>query len=70
LFQNWEKVALPPGDLAAKGWDDVGSEPLQLHKDIVRLMGKAIRILGECIREAPEFKKRARRLGEFQPKSQ
>jgi len=70
LFQNWEKVVLPPGDLGAKGWDNVGSEPLQLHKNTVRLMGKAIRILGECIREAPEFKKRARKHGEFQPKSQ
>jgi len=57
LFQNWEKVAPDPEDCSIKGWKDVGSEPLQLHKETLKLMGKAIRILGECIREAPEFKK-------------
>jgi uncharacterized protein (DUF362 family) len=72
LFQNWEKVALRADDLGAKGWDDVGSEPLQLHKDTLRLMGKAIRILGGCIREAPEFKikKKAQSDREFNAKSQ
>jgi len=61
LFQNWEKVALDPKDLSVKGWKDVGSEPLQLHKETLKLMGKAIRILGECIKEAPEFKKKVRK---------
>ena len=58
LFQNWEKVALNPDDLSVKGWKEVGTEPLQMHKETLKLMGKAIRILGECIKEAPEFKKK------------
>jgi uncharacterized protein (DUF362 family) len=61
LFQNWEKVAPDPKDLSLKGWQDVGKEPLQMHKETLKLMGKAIRILGECIKEAPEFKKKFRK---------
>jgi uncharacterized protein (DUF362 family) len=64
LFQNWEKVALNPDDLSVKGWKEVGTEPLQMHKETLKLMGKAIRILGECIKEAPEFKKKAGRKRE------
>jgi len=58
LFHNWERVAIPADDLSAKGWDDVGTEPAVLKKPIVKHMIKAMKILGMCIMEAPEFKKR------------
>ena len=61
LFHNWERVALPPDDLLVPGWTDVGADPLQLHKDTRRLLGKALRILGTCLKEAPEFDVRRRR---------
>jgi hypothetical protein len=60
LFHNWDRVALPAGDLATPGWLDVGADPLELKRDTRRLIGQSFRILGECIREAPEFAARKR----------
>jgi uncharacterized protein (DUF362 family) len=62
LFHNWEKVSLPPDDLTAAGWADVGADPLTLKKDSWRLFKKSMRILGTCLKEAPEFAARRRRL--------
>lgn len=53
LFHNWEK--LTPDE---NGWQDVGIEPAKLDRSTMQLIGKAIRILGTCVTEAPE----ARRL--------
>lgn len=61
LFANWEQLTIPPDDLAAKGWNDTGSIPAELHPETVALLKKSMRILGECIREAPEIAARRRR---------
>jgi uncharacterized protein (DUF362 family) len=61
LFNNWEKVQLPPGDLSIPGWADVGAEPAKLDRQTARLMGKALRVLGTCVKEAPEFDAKRRR---------
>jgi uncharacterized protein (DUF362 family) len=49
LFHNWEN--LTPDE---NGWPDVGTEPAKLDRNTLQLLGKAMRILGTCIREAPE----------------
>jgi uncharacterized protein (DUF362 family) len=61
LFHNWEKVALPPGDLSIPGWANVGAEPATLDRQTARLLGKALRVLGTCVHEAPEFDAKRRR---------
>ncbi len=66
LFQNWETVALSPGDLTRIGWSDVGAAPLKLKRPARKLLAQSFRVLGTCIREAPEFS--ARRRG-AQPRS-
>jgi uncharacterized protein (DUF362 family) len=55
LFNNWDKLALPKDDLTSTGWKDVGSEPAELKQESIKLIGKSLKILGTCIREAPEF---------------
>ncbi|MBN1128757.1 MAG: DUF362 domain-containing protein [Chitinispirillaceae bacterium] len=60
LFHNWEQVAIPPDDLAAPGWQDVGREPARLEKKTLRMIGRAIRLVGTALKEAPEFKKNYR----------
>ena len=52
---------LPPGDLTTPGWQQVGDEPAQLHRETLRLLRTATRVLGTCVREAPEFAARKRR---------
>ncbi|MEI8121582.1 MAG: DUF362 domain-containing protein [bacterium] len=61
LFHNWDSVAIPPHDLTAKGWADVGEDPLELKRGRWKLFKKSLSILGTCIREAPEFAARKRR---------
>jgi hypothetical protein len=61
LFRNWDQVAIPPADLATPGWEDVGQNPVALRRDSLRLLRQSVRILGTCIREAPEFAARRRR---------
>ena len=63
LFHNWDKVAIPPDDLSVPGWADVGADPLELKKDSWALFKKSLSILGTCIKEAPEFSARKRRIG-------
>jgi hypothetical protein len=61
LFHNWERVAIPPDRLTAPGWTDVGDAPARLEPETLRMIGKSLRILGTCVREAPEFAARRRR---------
>ncbi|MDA0322800.1 MAG: DUF362 domain-containing protein [Verrucomicrobia bacterium] len=61
LFNNWEEKAIDPDDLETKGWDDVGDAPLKLKQDSMKLFMRSLRILGTCMREAPEFAARRRR---------
>ena len=56
LFHNWEKVE--PDE---NGWPDVGKNPARLHPATIDLMGKAVRVLGTCIAEAPEASNLRRR---------
>lgn len=56
LFQNWEQ--LTPDET---GWPDVGSQPARLDRSTLQLIGKATRILGTCILEAPETARLRRR---------
>lgn len=60
LFNNWEDKAIDPDNLSAKGWDDVGEAPAQLHRSSMKLLIKSLGILGGCIKEAPEFAARKR----------
>ena len=62
LFNNWEQVEIPPGILDAEGWPDVGAAPAELKKESAKLLMRSLRVLGSCIREAPEFEARKRRL--------
>jgi len=61
LFHNWEKLELPPDDLETKGWEDVGEPAGELRPETMSLITKSVKILGQCIREAPEFEARKRR---------
>ncbi|NLZ04497.1 MAG: DUF362 domain-containing protein [Phycisphaerae bacterium] len=55
LFQNWEK--LTPDD---KGYPEVGDEPLDIQRCGIAAAAKSMRILGTCLKEAPEFHRHAR----------
>ena len=60
LFHNWDELAIPPDDLEAKGWDDVGAPPTEFHPESMKLVAKSLKILGTCVREAPEVAARKR----------
>lgn len=64
LFHNWERLAIPPDDLETNGWKEVGAPPEPLEpehrKESKEQFRKACAILGECLREAPEFAARRR----------
>jgi hypothetical protein len=60
LFANWEKLALPPGDLETPGWKEVGDQPAELKPDSMKLIARSLKVLAECIKEAPEFRARKR----------
>lgn len=61
LFQHWEELRLPPDDLATPGWARLGDQPAVLRRESRRLLARSLRVLGTCIREAPEFAARRRR---------
>lgn len=69
LFHNWEQMALPPGDLTLPGWRDVGADPLMLKKESAKLFFQSLKVLGTCIKEAPEFSARRRRVVSPPPKA-
>ena len=56
LFQNWEKVK--PDE---RGYPDLGEKSPALVRSVGALLGMGMRILGTCIREAPEWRRRKRR---------
>jgi len=62
LFANWDKTAIPAGDLETPGWKNTGPDPLSLRKNRLSLVLKSFKILLSCIREAPEFAARKRRI--------
>ncbi|MBA4386490.1 MAG: iron-sulfur cluster-binding protein [Verrucomicrobia bacterium] len=62
LFNNWEELAIPPDQLSAAGWKDVGQAPLKLKTDAMHLFLKSLSILKNCVKEAPEFAARRRRI--------
>ncbi|MBN2326944.1 MAG: DUF362 domain-containing protein [Candidatus Omnitrophica bacterium] len=57
LFHNWDKVE--PDE---KGWRDVGPGPAGFIRATGGLLWQGVKILGECIKEAPEFAARKRRV--------
>jgi len=61
LFANWEKLQLPPDDLVTPGWQDVGAAPARLRRTGFGYFLKSFAILGQCLKEAPEFAARRRR---------
>ncbi len=69
LFQNWDAKAIDPADLATPGWSEVGELPAELRREGLRYFKESLKILGTCVREAPEFqaRKRLSRALEAQP---
>mgnify|MGYP002681976743 CR=1 FL=1 len=61
LFRNWDSLAIPPDDLTAAGWRDVGEAPARLDRRSMALFARSFGILGTCIKEAPELPARRRR---------
>ncbi len=60
LFHHWEELALPPDDLETPGWTDIGRDPVELKGESLRSLKESFRILGLCLKEAPEFAARKR----------
>ena len=56
LFQNWEAVKA-----TEKGYDNVGEQPAGVVRGAFKLFWMALKILGTCIKEAPEIAARKRR---------
>ena len=67
LFNNWEKLEIPPGIVVTDGWNRVGDAPAALKKESLALFLKSMRILRTCLKEAPEFEARKRRLEYYEP---
>ena len=57
LFRNWE--TLTP---TAEGFPSIGAEGAQIENTGMKAFRKSIGILGTCIREAPEFANRRRKV--------
>ena len=57
LFRNWE--TLTP---TAAGFPSVGEAGAEVHRVGMRAFTKSIGILGTCLREAPEFSNRKRKV--------
>ncbi len=61
LFHHWEKIEIDPNDLAAKGWNNIPDAPAELKAESMKYFLESLRVLGLCVREAPEFAARKRR---------
>lgn len=61
LFNNWDTLVLPPDDLSTPGWTDVGDAPARLHPKTAAMVLQSFKILGRCLKEAPELEARRRR---------
>jgi hypothetical protein len=57
LFRNWEAVKADEA-----GYPDVGGDGARLTRTGVRALATSLGILGTCVREAPEFANRWRRV--------
>lgn len=57
LFRNWEHAR--PDEA---GYPDVGQQPAELTRTGWAAFGKSLKILGTCVKEAPEFAARHRKL--------
>jgi len=55
LFANWQEVALDPNDLTIQGWDNVGDTVDELQGAGLKAFRESFRVLGTCMKEAPEF---------------
>lgn len=64
LFHNWEN--LEPNE---NGWEEVGTAAPELVKSTGRHLWLGTKVLGTCIREAPEFAARKRRKAATSPGS-
>jgi uncharacterized protein (DUF362 family) len=62
LFQNWERLT-PDRD----GFPNTGTEAPALHRTGVRAFIESLRILWVCVKEAPEFGRRHRRIATVPP---
>jgi hypothetical protein len=64
LFASWEKLELPPDDLSTPGWQNIEQQPTGDYtkslKESRNHFRQALKVLGECIKEAPEFSARRR----------
>jgi hypothetical protein len=61
LFNNWEKLQIPADQLDAAGWPDVGPADTEFKSETAKLLKMSLKILGTCMKEAPEFSARKRR---------
>jgi len=59
LFQNWETASTKA---TADGYPDVGTAPADVPRMGARAFGKSFGILGTCVREAPEFANKKRKV--------
>jgi uncharacterized protein (DUF362 family) len=57
LFRNWERVS--PDE---NGFPNVGAEAPQLRRTGIRALLTSLKVLATCLREAPEFAARRRRV--------
>ncbi len=59
LFANWEHVR---PDAEGLGYPDVGRQPAELKRAGAAAFWRSLGILGTCVREAPEFSNRRRKI--------
>lgn len=57
LFRNWENVRADE-----RGYPEIGEGPAELRRTGFRALTKSMGILGMCVREAPEFVDRRRKV--------
>lgn len=73
LFYNWEQKTIAPDNLTAPGWPEVGPAPSVIdpqHKqESKNHYVQAMKILAECIKEAPEFAARRRHVKREAPRN-
>jgi uncharacterized protein (DUF362 family) len=55
LFANWEQLALPSDDVSSPGWSDPGDKTLEISEEMKEIYGKAFKVLGQTVTNAPEF---------------
>jgi hypothetical protein len=55
LFQNWGHVTR-----TAEGYSDIGAGSAEFHRNTMAMLAESVKILGTCIKEAPERDARKR----------